>query len=414
MKILLINNYHYSRDGVTRAYFDLAEILEAHGHEVAFFSSQSDKLAPTKWSKYFPAATDFEGQKINIFTKLKLIAKGFYNWEAKKKLAELLKDFKPDVAHLHNIYHHLSPSIIGVLCKNKIPLVMTLHDYALVSPNYNLYANGQIWEASKGGKYWRCFTDRCIKNSYWRSFMAMVESYFYQVLGSYNKINLFISPSHFLINKFKEFGFSREIIYLPNPFLLPAGNSLQSRGGDCNGAYIFYYGRLSAEKGIEDLLRAFGKLKSNGADIKLKLAGSGPLEDELKRIITAEKITGVEFVGYQTGDALWQLVAGAEAIVVPSRWYENAPYTIIEAMGLGKIVLATRLGGATELINDGVNGFLFTAGDIDGLSEKLNYILSHPELKNSIATAAIASVKDKNDPEKFYQTLFSIYQKLLK
>jgi glycosyltransferase involved in cell wall biosynthesis len=144
MKILLINNYHYSRDGVTRAYFDLAEILTAHGHEVAFFSAQSEKLTPTKWSKYFPAATDFEGRKTNIFTKLKLIAKGFYNWEAKKKLAELLKDFKPDVAHLHNIYHHLSPSIISVLRKNKIPTVMTLHDYALISPNYNLYANGRI------------------------------------------------------------------------------------------------------------------------------------------------------------------------------------------------------------------------------------------------------------------------------
>jgi len=85
---------------------------------------------------------------------------------------------------------------------------MTLHDYALVSPNYNLYANGRIWEASKGGKYWRCFTDRCIKNSYWRSFLAMIESYFYKILGSYNKINLFISPSQFLINKFKEFGLS--------------------------------------------------------------------------------------------------------------------------------------------------------------------------------------------------------------
>jgi len=98
------------------------------------------------------------------------LAKGFYNFEAKRKLAKLIREFRPDVAHLHNIYHHLSPSIIGVLQKIKIPIVMTLHDYALVSPNYNLYANGRIWEASKGGKYWRCFTDRCIKNSYWRSF----------------------------------------------------------------------------------------------------------------------------------------------------------------------------------------------------------------------------------------------------
>lgn len=151
MKILLINNYHYSRDGVTRAYFDLAEILTAHGHEVAFFSAHSEKETPTPWSKYFVSATDFEGNKIGLFTKMKLIAKGFYNFEAKNRLARLLREFKPDVAHLHNIYHHLSPSIIGVLKKNKIPIVMTLHDYALVSPNYNLYAGGKIWEGAKGG-----------------------------------------------------------------------------------------------------------------------------------------------------------------------------------------------------------------------------------------------------------------------
>jgi glycosyltransferase involved in cell wall biosynthesis len=404
----------------------MAEILTAHGHEVAFFSTRNPKNKPTPWSKYFVYAPDFNDPNSSLLEKIKITFRLFYNFEAKRNLQKLINDFKPDIAHLHNIYHHISPSITGVLQKNKIPMVMTLHDYKLISPNYNLYLRGKIWEASKPDKYWRCFTDRCLKDSYAKSFIAAAESYLHQWMRLYDKINLFISPSHFLINKFKEFGFKREIVYLPNPFLLPEKVSVASAD-----KYIFYYGRLSAEKGIEDLLRAYGKLKSevalrsrpvlslpkedcNGACIKLKIAGSGPLEDELKRIITAEKITGVEFVGYQTGDTLWQLVAGAEAIVVPSRWYENAPYTIIEAMGLGKIVLATRLGGATELIDDGKNGFLFTAGDIDGLSEKLKYILSHPELKNAIGDAAIASVKSKNDPEKFYQVLFGIYQQLVK
>jgi glycosyltransferase involved in cell wall biosynthesis len=407
MKILLINNYHYSRDGVTRAYFDQAKILAEHGHEVAFFSSHSEKESPTEWSRYFVSATDFEGNEINIFTKIRLIAKGFYNFEAKNKLARLLRDFKPDVAHLHNIYHHLSPSIIGVLKKNNIPIVMTLHDYALISPNYNLFANGKIWESAKGKKYWRCFIDRCIKNSYWRSFLATIEAYFYQWLGSYHKIDFFISPSKFLISKFKEFCFKKEIIYLPNPFLLPT-ISLQSRGGDCNGAYFLYHGRLSAEKGITDLLRAYGKLKT---ETKLKIAGAGLQEAELKKIIAEEKINNVEFLGYKTGDELWQLIGNAQAIVAPSLWYENAPYSVIEAMGLGKIVLASNLGGLTELIEDGVNGFLFKPGIISDLSAKLEYILSHPELTKSIGEKAAATIKEKNDLEKYYQTLLKIYQK---
>jgi glycosyltransferase involved in cell wall biosynthesis len=407
MKILLINNYHYSRDGVTRAYFDMAEILTAHGHEVAFFSAQSEKLSPTRWSKYFVSATDFEGKKINFFNKLKLIAKGFYNFEAKRNLAKLLKEFRPDVAHLHNIYHHLSPSIIGVLRKNKIPMVMTLHDYNLISPNYILFSRGKIWEGSKGGKFWRCLTDRCIKNSYWRSFLAMAESYLHKWLGSYDKINSFIAPSHFLINKYKELGFKREINYLPNPFLL----SDKVFTPVDREKYIFYYGRLGSEKGIADLLRAYSKLKS---EVKLRIAGAGPQEAELKNIIAEEKISGVEFLGYQTGDALWQYVAGAEAVVVPSRCYENAPYSVIEVMGLGKIVLTTNIGGAAELIRDGENGFLFTPADVNDLAAKLEFILAHLELQNSLGAAAVAAVKEKNDPEKFYQSLLIIYQKLKK
>jgi glycosyltransferase involved in cell wall biosynthesis len=296
MRILLINNYHYSRDGATRAYFDLAEILTAHGHEVAFFSAHSEEELPTKWSKYFVSATDFEQKNIGLAAKIKLLAKGFYNFEAKKKIAELIKDFRPEIAHLHNIYHHLSPSIIGVLKKNKIPLAMTLHDYALVSPNYNLYSRGKIWEGAKNGKYWRCLTGRCIKGSFWRSFLAMLESYFYQWLGSYGKIERFISPSRFLINKFKELGFEREIIYLPNPFLPP--QAAVSVAGAEEEKYFLYYGRLSPEKGIADLLRAYAGL---AAKIKLKIAGAGPQETELKKIAAREKISGVEFLGYRTG-----------------------------------------------------------------------------------------------------------------
>jgi glycosyltransferase involved in cell wall biosynthesis len=408
MKILLINNYHYSRDGVTRAYFDLAKILTDHGHEVAFFSSHAADESPTPWSRYFVSATDFEERNIGFLSKAMMMAKGFYNFEAKIKLQALIDEFHPDIAHLHNIYHHLSPSILGVFKKNNIPAVMTLHDYALVSSNYNLFANGRIWEGDRGGKYWRCFTDRCIKNSFWRSFLAMLESYFYHSLKSYDKIDQLISPSRFLIGKFKEFGFEKEIDYLPNPFLSP---DVAITGKDQTGRYIIYFGRLSAEKGVADLLRAYARLKT---EVKLKIVGVGPLENELKKIVAQENIANVEFLGYKIGTELWQLIGGAELTVCPSRWYENAPYSVIEPMGLGKVVLASRLGGNTELINERGNGFLFVAGDINDLENKMAYIIANPQLADTIGSRAAETVRKNNSPEKFYGRLVEIYQKIIK
>ena len=314
----------------------------------------------------------------------------------------MLKEFKPDVAHLHNIYHHLSPSIIGVLKKNNIPSVMTLHDYQLISPNYSLFANGKIWEGCKGGKYWRCFADRCVKNSYWKSFLATLEAYFSAWLKFYQPIDLFISPSHFLINKFKEFGFKREIVYLPSPISLP-----EILVKPVSSNYILYYGRLSEEKGVADLIVAYAQIKT---DLLLKIVGSGPEEKNLKKLVQAEGIVGVEFLGYKQDEELWNLVSGAELVVVPSKWYENAPYTVIEAMALKKNVLASRLGGFIELIQNGENGWLFEAGNIKGLAEKMEDILSHEELQEAIGERAKASVAGRNE-ENYYKSLLELYKK---
>jgi glycosyltransferase involved in cell wall biosynthesis len=405
MKILLINNYHYLRGGSERAYFDTAEILAKHGHEVAFFSTENPKNQPTPWSKYFVSEIDFEEGKTSLPSKIKFLSKGFYNFEAKKKLAGLIDDFKPDIAHLHNIYHHLSPSVIDVLKKKHIPMIMTLHDYQLISPNYSLFARGEIWEGSRAKKYWRCFTDRCVKDSYWQSFLAAIEAYFFQWLGVCEKIKKFISPSRFLIDKFEEFDFKKEIIYLPNPFPPEATGAADDKTK--KGKYILYYGRLNPEKGIDDLLRAYARLKTG---TKLRIVGAGPEEEKLKNIIVQEKISLVEFAGYKKGEELWREVRGAEAVIIPSRWYENAPYGAIEAMAAGKIVIAAGIGGLAELIRDGENGFLFAPGNVRELSEKMNFVLSDPELEKQIGVRARAAIKEKNDPEKYYQTLIKIYQ----
>jgi len=284
-------------------------------------------------------------------------------------------------------------------------MAMTLHDYKLVCPNYNLFIRGKIWEGSGPDKYWRCVTDKCVKNSYLKSLVCTGEAYWHKALGVYKKIDGFISPSYFLIKKFKEFGFKEKINYLPNPFIWEKKNF----SAEMSEKYILYYGRLSEEKGVGDLLAAHAKLPEK---LKLKIVGAGPLADSLKLEVARKKILGVDFLGHLENESLQKIIARAEFVVVPSRWYENAPYSVIESLALGKIVLASRLGGLVELIKDGQNGFSFEAGNINDLVSKMRYLIDHPELKEKIKPVAIASV-EINSPVEYYLRLMEIYKKII-
>jgi len=406
MRVLLINKYHYLRGGAERSYFDTAELLASHGHEVAFFSMKHPENLPTEWSKYFIDQIDYQNET-NLFKKITAVINIFYNFRARKNLEELINEFKPDVAHLHNIYHQLSPSIISVLKKHNIPVIMTLHDYKLICPNYNLYASGQIWEKSKPDKFYQAFLSKAVKNSYLKSFICAVEAYSHKLWGIYGQIDLFISPSNFLIKKFEEFGFKNKIIYLPHALLIK--NIKISDGA--KGKYILYYGRLSQEKGIGDLIKAFSLL---GTGIKLYILGDGPMKKDLGLLVEwLGLLQRVKFISHKTGDELWQIVNGAEFIVMPSRWYENAPYGVLEAMALGKTVICPHLGGLAEIIQNGFNGFLYKNGSIDDLADIMKRLTAKPEIKNQIAINASQSVKAKNNQENFYNKLISIYEQAM-
>ncbi len=408
MKVLLVNKFHYNRGGGAVAYLDMAEILKEKGHEIAFFSTRQEKNFPTKWSKYFVPYYDLAGRH-GFLTKLKIVSKIFYNFEAKKRIRQLIKDFQPDIAHLHNIYHHLSPSIISELKKNKIPTVMTLHDYKLISPNYNLFSKGEIWEGSKRKKYYRCVLDKCVKNSYWKSLVSALEAYWHNFLGIYKKVDVFIAPSRFLKNKFKEYGFSGKIVHLPNPLLMEEPNTEPVSGND----YILYSGRLSREKGLEILFRAYADLDT---DLKLILVGDGPEKEKLQKLAKKLNIKNkVEFAGHRSRKEVFSYIKGAKLAVFPSVCYENLPYSILEAMHLKKIVICANIGGIKDMVGNGENGFLYDHKDYKDLKQKMEKVLYKlsPERKKNIEEEAEKTVKNKNGKEKFYQNLMEIYKQIL-
>lgn len=400
MKILIINKFHYLRGGSERAVFDLAKLLEDNGHEVINFSMQDEKNIASKYDKYFIKHVNLE--KFNLINVIKF----FYNYQAVGNLKKLIKDKKPDVAHLHNIAHQFSPAIIKVLKNNNIPVVQTLHDYKLICPNSKLYSRNEICERCLGGKYYKCFLRKCMHGSRLKSLLGMLEAYLNnKILKYYEQVDLFIAPSIFLKSKYEEFGIKNKIVYLANPLTqkIDKKNIFET-----TEKYILYFGRLTPEKGIDILIKAYANLHT---EFKLYILGDGPMKKDLEFLTKNLGIADrVNFISYKSGQELQKIKRRAEFIVVPSLWYENAPYSVIEAMAMGKTVIASELGGLKEMIRHGVDGFLYKADDITELTKIMEYVISHPELKNTIGSQAIKSVSLKNDPQKYYTRLFDAYK----
>lgn len=402
MKILLLNKYHYRKGGAERAYFDMADILTAAGHEVAFFSMQHPKNETTPWSKYFVSESDYHAKQ-PWFQKMKTAFKIIWNSEANKKLEALINEFQPDIAHCHNIYHQLSPSIFHTLRKKGIPIVLTLHDYKLVSPNYNLYANGHIWDHSSGIL---CIKDRCIQGSLVKSTVCAVEKWVHSLFRSYHLVDTLIAPSQFLATKVKALGWNGKTIHvLPNPLRseeLEASVSTETR----IKKRLVFFGRLSGEKGVDQLLRALALVPG----YILVLIGEGPALEKL-RLLSEELniIERVQFIGARQGADLQRELRQAEAVVVPSAWYENLPYVITESLSLGLVVIAADSGGIQERITSGENGFLYPLGDVQALAETIKN-LENQNLE-SIRSHAQKSIQDLS-PEIFLRKIEELYQNL--
>ena len=197
--------------------------------------------------------------------------------------------------------------------------------------------------------------------------------------------------------------FRRKIIHIPNFVDSSDSNLLYS-----NEKYIAYAGRLSEEKGIETLIKAF--MRTRNRKIRLLVIGEGPKKNELRRI--SQNDSRIEFVGYLNGKKLNDVRRNALAIAVPSEWYENAPLTILEAFALGKPVIGSRIGGITEMIDEGVNGFLFEAGNISALTDAIDNLFMLREGKvKELGKAAREKVKIEYSPERHYQKLIKTYQR---
>ncbi len=401
MKILLVNKFHYLKGGSETYYFALKNMLQKNGHTVVDFSMKDEKNFSSEFSEYFVENIDYSSNKDRIKNALKII----YSTEAKSKFEALVLKTKPDLIHLHIFQHQLSPSILDIIKKYKIPTVYTSHDFKMACPNYQMMHHGIICEDCKNGSYFSMLKNRCVKNSLLKTSINFVEVNLHKTRKSYDVIDAIITPSKFQKRKFEEFGIeASRIHHIPNfldtniPEISPLPDKEQ---------YLLYLGRLSHEKGVSTLINAI-----KGTDVKLKIVGTGPLKQYIKDIIQKENVTNAEVLGFKTGQELLNLVGNAKAVVVPSEWYENNPYSVIESLKLSRPIIGANIGGIPELVDK--NGYTFESGNATDLKDKIMLLNSATfEEYEKMKQASFKKFNDEYVDTYHYEKLMELYNRFV-
>lgn len=404
MKILMVNKFYYIKGGSETYYFSLKHLLEEHGHTVIDFSMMDPKNFPSKYSKYFVENVNYQDVR-GVRSKIKAAVNIVYSIEAKKKFEQLVVDTRPDIVHLHIFQHQISPSILDVIKKYNIPTVYTAHDLKMLCLNYKMMQHGHICEKCKGKKYYCCAINRCVKDSFAKSLINTAEGYVHEWRHSYDAIDKIITPSTFYKKKFEEFGIEKKrVVHIPN-FL--DEESVIVAPNENTEKYYLYFGRLSEEKGVITLLKAFEKL-----DAELQVVGTGPIEEYAKDFVKSHKMNNVKFLGFMSGQPLKDVVGNARAVIIPSEWYENGPYSAIEALQMYRPIIGANIGGIPELV-DG-NGYLFESGNPEDLRNKVNKMEAMiPSEYEKCKNNSYRLFQKNYTKENHYRKIEKIYKELL-
>jgi len=404
MRVLFCNKYNYPFSGTEAYLFEAMELLRSRGHEVALFSMADERGQPTAYDRHFAPHVDFKKAR-GWWHKAELAAHSIYSIEARRRVRAMIAEFRPDVAHVRNIYHHLSPSILWELRAQQVPVVYHLNDFKVLCPSYNLVLRGKACEACKGGRFWHALQEQCYPG--WGARMTLVaEAYIHKWVGTYRKcVDCFLAPSRFVRDKFVEHGWDGDKFEV-----LPHFQRMEAvRLRRAEGAPVLYFGRLSLEKGVDDLLRAMQRLP----DLQLKIAGDGPARGILQKLAAELGLNNVEFTGQLGGKELDRAISASRFTVLPSHAYETLGKTILESHARGRAVVATDLGSRRELIQHGTTGVLYRVGDVEELSSAIRLLASTPELAEQMGRAGWEQVKRKYTPEAHYEVLIDLYQRLI-
>ena len=398
--VLLANKFFYLKGGAEAVFFQERELLRERGVTTLDFAMQHPENLPSEQQAYFVAHRDYHASH-GALQKLSLAGSFIHSREAVRQVTQLARDSHPALAHLHNIYHQITPSIIPALKRLGVKVVVTLHDLKLACPAYlMLDCQGEICEQCLGHHYLRPLTTNC-QGSRFRGALLAAETLYHFWRRTWEQADLFITPSRFLKNVVCTERLPRhKVVVLPNAIDTDAFAPVAGDKG-----YLLFFGRLSPEKGIETLLRAHATLANR---VELIVVGSGPDETRLRR-----DYPRATFTGYKTGAELRDLVANAAVVSLPSECYENCPMTILEAMALERPMVASNLGGIPELVEHGVTGLLHPPGDQTALAACLSQLLDDPMRRTEMGRIARERILKRHTLSGHGDRLLDIYDALL-
>jgi len=402
MRVLLVNAFHYLRGGVERTYLDESRWLAAAGHEVAHLAIRDPRNLPSPTAAHFAPAADF-GEGAPVARQLAQLPRAIWSKPAAAAAEAIVREFRPEVAHLHAPSRYLTPSILRPLERAGVPVVMTLHDFKPWCTNRILFARGAPCERCRGGCHWRALATGCVQDSRAKSAVGMVEAYAHDALHAYRAVRLWIAPSRFVLEKALELGVERARLRLlahgveRGPDAAPASTP---------GRYVLFSGRLSLEKGVRLLPALAMRLEG----VPLVVVGEGPLRDWLAGQVAS--LANVRLPGHVSDAELAALRAGAAAVVVPSLFYEHFCYAAAEALLDARPVVAARIGAIPDLVEHEVTGLLVPPGDGAALGEAVRRALEDPQAPRW-AAAGRARVLEVGDPVRHVAGLLAIYREAM-
>lgn len=317
----------------------------------------------------------------------------------------MIAAFNPDIAHVRNIYHHLSPSILWELKARGVKVLYHLNDLKLICPAYNMVAHGAACELCQGGRFGHVVTSGCYEPKASAAVLAM-EAYVHRWLGTYERcIHSFLAPSEFVKGQLAKNGFDlAKISVLPHFQELPAA-PVQPPTPD---APVLYFGRLSKEKGVHDLLRAMAGLPQ----LRLQIAGDGPERSNLQLLAAELRLRNVQFLGHQQQVELQRLISAAQFTIFPSRAYETMGKAILESYACGRAVVASDLGSRREFVHEGKTGLLFPAGDVQKLRSAMSFLAERPALAAELGESGRKLVEAQHSPESHYAAMMRLYEQM--
>jgi glycosyltransferase involved in cell wall biosynthesis len=402
MRILLANKFFRPGAGAETAFFATRALLTEAGHEVMDFAMASAANLPSLEAPYFAPERSYAADGPAL-RRIRDAGASVYSLAARRAIGRLVRARRPDVAHLHNIYHQLTLSIVDELASQGVPIVMTLHDYKIVCPAYTLYTEGAPCRRCVHGHPLHAIPHRCIRESTAASALAAAEAVLARARGSYRAVDAFISPSRFLADLASTAVPADRVHVIPN--FLARSSAPESELAAERAPVAFFAGRLEEVKGIRELIAAFGQVRP---PVRLLIAGDGPLQPFV--MAAADETPTIQYLGRLSAAEVSSHLRRAAVLVLPSIWEENCPMIVLEARAAGAPVVCASTGGLPEMVDDGRDGLLVDPRDASALAAAIERLIGNGALRRSMALNGAERLEREHGPQRHRERLVAVYR----